>query len=166
MKTQKFIVPIITLFTILSSCVFNKTNTVKTPEDFAKTVFLSIKTKNVDLYESTVPSYLELKKFQKEIDGNQEITEDDYKRTKSNRLEWFFKTIKEAEENNLNLAESNYCGFMGKADTLNKLIIIPDGYICFEIGFQKYYIVADKVFQINNEWKSVENLLGIQSQIE
>ena len=126
MKIKKFILPILTV-TILTSCESNKNLESKTPEDFAKTVLLSIKTKNVDLYESTVPSFQEIKKFQQEISDNQDYSEEDYKNTKANRLKWFFDTIKDAEENNLNLAEANYCGFMGKIDTLNNLIIIPDG---------------------------------------
>lgn len=166
MKTHNLILPILMLITILSSCESAKTPPSKTPEDFARTVFLSLKTKNVDLYESTVPSFNEIKNLQNKIGDNNEFTEEDFKDKKANRLKWFFDTIKEAEENHLNLTESNYCGFMGKIDTINNLIIIPDGYICFEIGYQKYYIVADKIFQINSEWKSVENLLGIQSQID
>lgn len=135
----------------------------KTPEDFARTVFFSLKTKNFDLYETTVPTYLEVKKFTESIKGTPEYTEEIHNNKKARRLKWFLKTISDAEKSNLNLTESNYCGFKGKIDTLNNLIGIYNGYICFESDSKKYNIVADKVWLINNEWKSIENLLGIET---
>jgi hypothetical protein len=166
MKTYNLLLPILTIITLVSSCEQSQTTLSKTPEDFAKIVLLSLQTKNVDLYESTVPSYEELIKFQKANWGSYDYSQEDHKNKKANRLKWFFDTLKSAEEKNLNLSQSNYCGFMGKIDTLDNLIIIEDGYICFEIENQKYYIVADKAFQIDGEWKSIENLLGIVSQID
>lgn len=139
-----------------------KTELQNTPEDFARTVFLALKDKNFDLYETTAPTFLEVKRFLESIKNNQEYTEEFHNYKKSHRLEWFLRTITEVENLKLDLNESKYCGFEGKIETVENQSGIKKGFICFVYKSKKYQIVADKVWQINNKWKSVENLLGIQ----
>jgi hypothetical protein len=139
---------------------------LKTPNDFAKAVYLAIKSNNFDYYERTVPTLNELKVFSESIKGSPEYTQEIHIKKRENRLKWFSRIISDAAKKNLNLSGSKYCGFRGKIDTLDKLQFIIEGYICIEIGSEKHYIKCDKIFFINNEWKSVENLLGIKSQLD
>jgi hypothetical protein len=156
---------IIFLFTQLKS-IGQGLTPLKTPDDFAKAVYLAIKTNNFDYYERTVPTLNELKVFSESIKGSPEYTQEIHIKKKENRLKWFSRIISDAAKTNLNLSVSKYCGFRGKIDTLNNLQFIFEGYICIEIGLDKHYIKCDKIFFINNEWKSVENLLGIKSQLD
>ncbi len=153
------------LFTQISSNGQDLTP-LKTPNDFAKSVYLAIKTNNFDYYERTVPTLNELKVFIESIKGNPEYTNEIHIKKKENRLKWFSRIISDAAKMNLNLSSSNYCGFRGKIDTLDNHQFIFEGYICIEIDSEKHYIKCDKIFFINNEWKSVENLLGIKSQLD
>lgn len=139
---------------------------LKTPNDFAKAVYVAIKSNNFDYYERTVPTLNELQVFSESIKGSPEYTREIHIKKKENRLKWFSGIISYAAKTNLNLTSSKYCGFRGKIDTLDNLQIIFEGYICIEIGSEKHYIKCDKIFYINNEWKSVENLLGIKSQLD
>ncbi len=136
---------------------------LNTPEDFAKTVLLSLKTKNQDLYETTAPTFPELKFFLESINESPEFNEELNSAKKENRLKWFSDIVSDAVTRKLNLNESIYCGFQGDISSFKNTPYIRKGFICFEIDSKKYQIEVEKVFKINNEWKAVENLLGIKS---
>jgi hypothetical protein len=93
-----------------------KTKKLNTPEDFARTVLLGLKTKNFDLYETTAPTFPELKKFLESINESPDFTEDLNSAKKANRLKWFSDIVSDAEIRKLNLNESIYCGFKGDID--------------------------------------------------
>lgn len=46
-------------------------------------------------------------------------------------MKWFYQTLKEINDHDIDLKKSDYCGMVYKIDTINSIAIIQDALICF-----------------------------------